>query len=152
MICLTSDHSSLILRSSTHGSAASLNFSLLLLPQPLFAVISRNMVLLLSSGSIHSSINSTRGNFLLRCQLWVAGLKTLAHLAAHLLEAGNNPFGALPWLHAQQVHCVDFLKSAALALNDKEVHNEAAEHIGAGKDISVAKVNSARDEGCNCMR
>jgi hypothetical protein len=43
---------------------------------------------------------------------------------------------------------VNLLNRAALALNDKEVHNHGSQKVTPGKDISIAKVNVAHNKGC----
>lgn len=57
------------------------------------------------------------------------------------------PLGALPRLHMQHVHGVDFLEGTALGLIDEEVRDEDAREAAARENVAVGVVDGARDEG-----
>lgn len=60
---------------------------------------------------------------------------------------GGNPAGRLPGLDAQDVHGVNLLKGATLGLVDEEEDNQDGSETAGSKDVSVAVVNGAGDEG-----
>lgn len=66
---------------------------------------------------------------------------------SHLLVRGPNPLGALPGGDTHEVHGVNLLDGAALALDDEEVDDEASEEVAGGKDVTVAEVDGLGDEG-----
>lgn len=60
---------------------------------------------------------------------------------------GGNPAGRLPGLDVQDVHGVDLLEGATLGLVDEEEDNPDSGKAAGGKDVAVAEVNGAGDEG-----
>lgn len=64
----------------------------------------------------------------------------------HLLGRRGDPLGALPRLDPLEVHGVDLLEGAALALDDEEVDDEGGDGVAAREDVSVAKVDRLGDE------
>jgi hypothetical protein len=79
-------------------------------------------------------------------QLWVSRLQPLSSLCVHLLETRNYPLGALPRLHAHQIHGVNLFERASLALDDKEVYDESAQNVCASEDVSVPEIDRASNE------
>ena len=58
------------------------------------------------------------------------------------------PLRALPGDDALDVHGVELLDGAALALDDEEVDQEPAEDVAAREDVAVAEVDRGHDEWC----
>jgi len=59
----------------------------------------------------------------------------------------GNPAGGLPGLDVEDVHGVNLLKGTALGLVDEEEDDEDGGEAAASKDVAVAEVNGAVDEG-----
>jgi hypothetical protein len=125
--------------------------SLLLLPQRLLTPIPHHTVMLrrpqpcIIIYSVQSTLNARRLS--LYCHLRITLHNPLAHFRRQLLQTRHDILCALPRLDTKQIHSVNLLEGAALPLNDEEVDDEATEDVGSRKDVAVAEVNGASDEG-----
>lgn len=64
-----------------------------------------------------------------------------------LRRGRRDPLGRLPRRDALDVHGVQLLEGAALALDDEEIDQQAADDVAPGEDVAVAEIDGARDEG-----
>lgn len=68
------------------------------------------------------------------------------------VEVGNDtlrglPVGGLPGLDVEDIHSVHLFKGTTLGLVDEEENDEDSGEAASGKDVTVAEVNGAGDEG-----
>lgn len=59
----------------------------------------------------------------------------------------RNHTRTLPRRHALNIHRINLLERLPLPLIQEEVHDDRSQEVTAGKDVAVAEVNGARDEG-----
>lgn len=64
-----------------------------------------------------------------------------------LLRRRRNPLGGFPRRNLLNVHGIQLLERAALALENEEVHQQAANDVAPREHISVSEVNRAGNEG-----
>ena len=78
-----------------------------------------------------------------RTRLQVQGIRGDEVLALRRL-----PVGALARVDVHDVHCVDLFETAAARFAKEEVHNDSAEEVACGEDVTVTVIDGAGDEWC----